>query len=539
MGGAFGGTRNLLTVPAVDPPPRPDLWRLLERTPEWDVVVIGGGATGLGVAVDAAARGYHTLLLEAFDFAKGTSSRSTKLVHGGVRYLAQGDIHLVREALHERGLLARNAPHLVRVQPFIVPAFARGERLLFGAGLKLYDGLAGRLGFGPSRSLSASETREALPALKPTLDSHPLRGGTLYSDGQFDDARLAVCLMRTVFDLGGTALNRARLCEIDLEAPDGRPRAMIEDTETGNRVAVRARCLVNATGIWVDALRSMADPTVRPLVAPSQGVHLTVPLRFLGGRHALLVPKTDDKRVLFVVPWHRHAIVGTTDTPRRDAPIEPRPSEAEIDFILRNAGRYLMAAPARSDVLSAWAGLRPLVRGEPGAETAALSREHMIETHRGGMISVTGGKWTTYRRMGQEVLEAAIAGGLLPASPCRTEDLPLHGAAGAAVDSLEGPGAYGSDTAAIERLPGAANVLAPASGLTEAQVRFAARCELARGIEDVLARRNRLLFLDARAAAEAAPEVARILAEELGRDRAWSAREVEEFRALARGWTLG
>lgn len=522
----------------VDPPSRADLLRTLDQISEWDVLVIGGGATGLGVAVDAAARGYRTLLLEAHDFAQGTSSKATKLVHGGVRYLAQGNISLVREALRERGLLAQNAPHLVKPLGFLVPAFRWRDQLLYGAGLTTYDLLAGKLGFTKSRLLGAAETRAVLPTLNETLQGHRLRGSTLYYDGQFDDARLAISLMRTIFDLGGVALNHVSVTGVAAEGSPGHQRVTVTDRETGSEVTVRARCVVNATGVWVDAIRAMVDPGVRPIVAPSQGVHLTVAGKFLSSRHALMVPKTDDGRVMFVVPWHGHAIVGTTDTPRSDLPIEPRATEEEIDFILRTAARYLTNPPTRADVLSVWAGLRPLVRGDQGASTAALSREHTVEQHRGGMITVTGGKWTTYRHMAEEVVDLAIKNGLLSAAPCRTENLPLHGAPSTlrpAADS-DSTDVYGTDRPIINQLPGAERVLIAASGLTEAQVRFAARAELARSIEDVLARRNRALFLDASAARRAAPEVARILAEELNRDGAWQTKQVAAFEAIARGW---
>ncbi|MBN6738833.1 glycerol-3-phosphate dehydrogenase/oxidase [Burkholderia multivorans] len=528
----------------LNPAPRAQLLREIDQTPVWDVVVIGGGATGLGTAVDAAARGYRTLLVEARDFAKGTSSKATKLVHGGVRYLAQGNISLVREALRERGLLARNAPHVVGKLGFVVPAYRRRDKPFYGAGLKIYDWLAGSLNLSRSHGLSAAETHALLPTLAGELQGRPLRGGTLYYDGQFDDARLAISLMRTVFDLGGIALNNAAVRAIKVDSATRQHVLAIDDVETGNRVDVRARCVINATGVWVDAIRAMVEPTVTPIVAPSQGVHLTLPARFLQSRHAILVPRTDDGRVLFVVPWHGHTIVGTTDTPRTDMPIDPHASERDIDFILATATRYLSITPTRADVLSVWAGLRPLVKGDAQAATASLSREHTLEVHPGGMITVTGGKWTTYRRMAEEVVDLAIANGLLPAAPCRTGNLPLHGARPAS-DADEGvsaagatAGCYGSDGALIARMPGADRVLVKASGLTEAQVRFAARAELARSVEDVLARRNRALFLDAAAARAVAPEVARILAEELGCDAGWASRETAAFTEFAGDWLL-
>ncbi|SAK80196.1 FAD dependent oxidoreductase [Caballeronia hypogeia] len=514
------------------PDTRASLLRELDQNPLFDVVVIGGGASGLGTAVDAASRGYRTLLLEARDFAKGTSSKATKLVHGGVRYLAQGNIPLVREALRERGLLARNAPHLVHALGFIVPAYKGGDRLVYGAGLKIYDWLAGSLNLRASRSLGLAETRERSPMLAASLHGRALRGGTLYFDGQFDDARLAITLMRTLFDLGGVALNNAAVRGIDFDRAAGHHRLAVEDAETGARFAVSARCLVNAAGVWVDSIRAMAEPGARPIVAPSQGVHLTLPGRFLQSRDAILVPRTKDGRVLFIVPWHGHAIVGTTDTPRRDLPLDPQASDEDIDFILATAADYLSDKPTRDDVSSVWAGLRPLVKDEGSASTAALSREHTIVMNATGMITVTGGKWTTYRLMAQQVLDLAVTKQLLPAAPCRTATLALHGS------TAEQRGQYGSDAALIERLPGADKVLIPASGLTEAQVRFAVRAELARDVEDVLARRNRALFLDAAAARRAAPEVARIVAEELGKTAQWQAAEAERFDAFARRWML-
>jgi glycerol-3-phosphate dehydrogenase len=514
------------------PPGRASLLRELDQTPRFDVVVIGGGASGLGTAVDAASRGYRTLLLEARDFAKGTSSKATKLVHGGVRYLAQGNIPLVREALRERGLLARNAPHLVHALGFIVPAYQFGDKLLYGAGLRIYDWLAGSLNLGASRSLGLAETRAKSPMLATSLNGHALRGGTLYRDGQFDDARLAISLMRTLFDLGGIALNNAAVRGVEFDRAAGHHRLSVEDVETGDRLTVGARCLVNATGVWVDSIREMAEPGVRPIVAPSQGVHLTLPGRFLQSADAILVPKTKDGRVLFMVPWHGHTIVGTTDTPRHDLPLDPRASDEDIDFILATAADYLSVKPTRDDVQSVWAGLRPLVKAEGNASTAALSREHTIEMNATGMITVTGGKWTTYRLMAQQVIDLAVTKQLLPAAPCRTASLPLHGA------TAEQRGCYGSDAALIAELPGADNVLVRASGLTEAQTRFAVREELARCVEDVLARRNRALFLDAQAARDAAPAVARIIAEELGKSSDWQAGEVERFDAFARSWML-
>lgn len=528
------------TLVTVTPPDRNRLLAQLDNTPAWDVIVIGGGATGLGTAVDAVSRGYRTLLIEAADFAQGTSSKATKLVHGGVRYLAQGNLSLVREALHERGLLHRNAPHLVWPLGFVVPAYRLLDQPFYGIGLKLYDMLAGTLNLAPSRWLSRRETLADAPTLAENVDGHSLKGSMLYYDGQFDDTRLALSLMRTLFDLGGAAVNYVRA--IGLTTTGGRVDGVTaQDALGGADFTLRARCVINATGVWVDDVRRMEDKHVQPMVAPSQGVHLTLPREFLPGQRAILIPKTADGRVLFVVPWNGHTLVGTTDSPRDDLPLDPPASAQDVDFILGTAARYLSRKPTRDDVTSVWAGLRPLVKTSGDAATKALSREHTILVSQAGLVTVTGGKWTTYRRMAQDVLDTAIEHQLLTQASCRTESLPLHGANGLAPSQtrIDTPDSYyGSDLPALKALPGADRMLVACSGLSEAHVRFAARYELARSAEDVLARRNRALFLDAGAAMLAAPEVARILAEELGHDAAWQQRTLQQLTSVAAHYRL-
>nr|WP_094813638.1 FAD-dependent oxidoreductase [Bordetella genomosp. 12] len=523
-------------------PTRADLLARLESSEPWDVIVIGGGATGLGTAVDAASRGFRTLLVEGADFAKGTSSKATKLVHGGVRYLAQGNVSLVREALHERGLLARNAPHLAWPLGFVVPAYSLLDQPFYGVGLKLYDMLAGKLNLAPSRWLSARETLTHASTLAPAVKGQRLRGGVLYYDGQFDDARLATALMRTLFDLGGTSVNYVKVTGLTRDAQGRIDGVQTQDSIDGGHYTVHGKCVVNATGVWVDAVRRMDDPAAQTMVAPSQGVHLTLPREFLPGDEAILVPKTDDGRVLFMVPWNGHTIVGTTDTARTDLPSDPRPLPGEVDFILETAARYLTRKPTRADVTSVWAGLRPLVKATGEASTKSLSREHTILVSKAGLITVTGGKWTTYRRMAQDVVDTAISKQLLPQAMCRSAELRLHGAPApdAPLPAAQGTpdSYYGTDLPALRALPGADRMLVKASGLTEAHVRFAARHELAQTVEDVLARRNRALFLDAAAAQLAAPEVARVLAEELGRDAAWQGRTLADFDAVAATFRL-
>ena len=510
---------------------------------EWDLAVIGGGATGLGVALDAAARGFSVVLLEAEDFSQGTSSRATKLVHGGVRYLAQGNVGLVREALHERATMLANAPHLAQPLAFVMPGFHWWERGFYGIGLKMYDALAGSRGLGATEFLSSAETR----ALLPTVRRRGLMGGVKYWDGQFDDARLAVALARTAVARGAVMLNHCPVTALRREA--GKVRGVIaRDAETGATLTIAAKCVVNATGVWVDDLRNMDRDAGAPekpgIVAPSQGVHLVVDRAFMPGTHALLVPKTEDGRVLFAVPWLGKTILGTTDTPREDVVREPAPFAEEVQFILREAGRYLDKAPKREDVRSIWVGLRPLVRhgDEDGDNTKQLSREHTVLVGRSGMVTVTGGKWTTYRAMAEDVLERCFDRQLLPRiAKGVTVQLPLLGAsrrAGVSLTQAPGEHLYGSEVALLRSLPGADRWLwrdpeSGQGGLSEAMVRFAVRHEMARSVEDVLARRSRLLFLDAAEAARQAGAVAAILADELGAafDAAASQRA---FEALAR-----
>jgi glycerol-3-phosphate dehydrogenase len=507
------------------------LGRLQERR-RWDLVVIGGGCVGLGVALDAAVRGLAVVLVEAQDFAHGTSSRSTKLAHGGVRYLAQGDIALVREALRERAAILANAPHVAQRVPFVMPGYHWWERGYYGLGLKAYDALAGRQGLGATEWLSARRTLELVPGAQ----ARGLRGGVRYWDGQIDDARLALLLARTALARGALVVNHceatALLRDGDGDGDDAQVTGVkVRDRESGLTVSLQARCVVNATGVWVDAVRDMDQGGDAPrrgrLVAPSQGVHLVVDRAFLPGNHALLVPRTDDGRVMFAVPWLGKTILGTTDTPRVDLSQEPLPFAEEVAFILGQAARVLARAPGRADVRSVWVGLRPLVRqaGDEAENTKAISREHTVIIGRSGLLTVTGGKWTTYRSMAEDVLERAMAHGLLPQRPGgATARLPLIGAAaGRPLSEPPGEHLYGSEAPLLRTLPGAGRWLwrdaeSGSGGLSEAMVRFAVRFELAREVEDVLARRCRLLFLDAREAAHQADAVAAIMAEELGRD---------------------
>ena len=505
----------------------------LSQPRTWDVAIVGGGATGLGVALDAAARGFSVVLVESHDFAKGTSSRATKLVHGGVRYLAQGNIALVREALHERTTLLRIAPHLAQPLAFVMPSYKFWEGVFYGAGLKVYDALAGKAGLGPTEFLTRDETLACLP----TARREGLKGGVKYWDGQFDDARLALALARTAAARGALVVNYCPATGLLHESAKV-AGLRCQDAETGQAFELRARCVINATGVWVDELRqqdgeAMGRP-VQPVVAPSQGVHIVVDRNFLPGTHALMVPRTADGRVLFGVPWLGKLILGTTDTPRGDLPREPRPFEEELDFILSESARYLSRAPMAKDILSMWVGLRPLVRpqGESGQDTKTLSREHTVLASASGLVTVTGGKWTTYRAMAEDVLQTCFEKGLLPmVSAGVTANLVLIGGAGPAIgrrplSEPQGLHSYGSEQQEVRSLPGSERLLG--GGLSEAMVRFAARREYARTVEDVLARRWRLLFLDARLAGSMAAEIGAILEQETGVNP-----RVAEFQTLA------
>ena len=506
-----------------------------ERIAPWDMIIVGGGATGAGVAVDAATRGYATLLLEQHDFGKGTSSRSTKLVHGGVRYLEQGNVSLVMEALKERGLLRQNAPHIVSELGCIVPSYAWWEGPFYGIGLKLYELLAGKYGFGKSHTISKEETLAQLPNVNP----EGLTGGIVYYDGQFDDTRLLINLVATAADQGATLLNYAKVNRFN-QGSDGIVNGVTwQNVETGETFDAQAKVVINATGIFTDSVRRLADPDARPLIAPSQGAHLVFDRSFLPGSNAILVPHTRDGRVMFAIPWHGHTLVGTTDTPVKDASLEPVALDGEIDFILETAGQYLEKKPSRSDILSVFAGIRPLAKSGDGGNTAALSRDHTIHIDKSGLLTITGGKWTTYRNMAQGCVDQAATLADLPDKPCATHHLNIHGyhLNAANFGSLS---YYGSDAPAIRRLIDDNKVLGspldPELPYVEAEVVWAVRMEMARTVEDVLARRTRALFLNAMAAMRMAPKVASILAREMGKDELWQYDQIKAFHQVAHGY---
>lgn len=498
----------------------------------WDLAVVGGGATGMGIALDAASRGYSVVLLEQSDFGKGTSSRSTKLIHGGVRYLQQGNISLVMEALKERGILFQNAPHLVHDLPFVVPNYQWWETPFYGVGLKVYDLLAGKYGFGRSVLLSREEVLGRIP----TLEKEGLRGGVLYHDGQFDDSRLLISLAQTAAEHGACLLNYARVIQL-LKDPEGMVNGLVfQDIETGEEHTLIARCVINATGAFCDELQKRDDPKAEPMIAPSQGVHIVLDRSFLPADTAIMVPHTRDGRVMFAIPWHGHVVVGTTDTPISQVSLEPKPMNSEIEFILETAGSYLSHRPRRDDILSVFTGIRPLVNAARASSTAALSREHTITISKSGLLTIAGGKWTTYRKMAEDCLEHAIVLARLEERPCVTRELPIHGSKAGAKAS--GPLAvYGTDALQIEELgrqkPELARLLHHALPIVGAQVIWAVRCELARTVDDVLARRTRALFLNAKAALVMAPAVAQLMAAELGHDKSWEERQLADFKEIA------
>jgi glycerol-3-phosphate dehydrogenase len=502
-----------------------------------DFIVVGGGATGLGIALDAATRGYRTALFEQSDFTKATSSRSTKLVHGGVRYLAQGNVSLVLEALRERGILRKNAPHLVKDQRFLIPCYRWWEGPFYFCGLVVYDFMSGILRFGRSMCIGPKRSVKTIPNLR----RKGLTAGILYHDGQFDDSRLAVNMVRTAVDAGACALNYMKVT--DLLKEDGKVTGVVvQDRETGDIYRIKSRAVINATGVFADTILQMDMRGNRPMVRPSQGVHIVLDASFLASDYAIMIPKTPDGRVLFAVPWHDKVIVGTTDTLMKEALEEPVALEEEIQFILHTAGNYMTHAPQRTDVLSVFAGLRPLAapRSE-GKKTKEISRSHKIMREKSGLISIIGGKWTTYRKMAQETLDFAIRQMYIPTRDCVTESYPIHGFK-PHPDFSDPLYIYGSDAGEIQELiassPAMAEKLHPRYAYTVGEVTWIIRNEMPRRLEDILARRLRILFLDARAAVEMAPRVAEILAAELAKGDTWKENQLDAFKEVASTYIL-
>jgi glycerol-3-phosphate dehydrogenase len=513
---------------------REEMTARLREDKIWDIIITGGGATGLGIAIDAAARGYSTLLLEKYDFAKGTSSRSTKLVHGGVRYLAQGNIKLVREALRERGLLLKNAPHLTRKQAFIVPSYHWWEKWYYGTGLKLYDLLSGKLGIGKTEILSAPSVLKRLPV----AEKKGLSGGIGYFDGQFDDARLAINMAQTAVEQGAVVINYMSVTGLLKDQKNIRGVEAMDMLDQ-QVYQLRSKVVINATGVFVDDVLRMEDPGSPGMVAPSQGVHIVLDKKFFPSDTALMIPRTADGRVLFAVPWHNRVVVGTTDTPVDQILAEPLPFREEISFIIYHFNKYLTSDIRESDIRSIFTGLRPLVKSSNTGNTSILSRDHTIVVSTGGLVTITGGKWTTYRKMAKDAVDNAAFVAKLEIKTCTTDKLRIHGWLETA-DEADSLHAYGSDAAYIKKLasddPLLAEKIHPDFPFILAEVVWAIREEMAMTVEDVLARRLRLLFLDTRIAMEVAPAVARLMAGVLGRDLQWEKNEVEKFMQTAQGY---
>ena len=508
----------------------------IENT-DWDILIIGGGATGVGTAIDAASRGYKTLLVEKQDFGKGTSSKSTKLIHGGVRYLQQGNVSLVLEALKERALLKNNAAHIVHDLKFIVPTYDWWESPFYGIGLKLYDWLAGKEGFGDSELLSKEETIKHLP----TITQEGLRGGVIYHDGQFDDTRLLINMMQTAKEQGATVLNYHEFLEFTNTSDGMITGGIIKDTFSGETSKISAKVVINATGVFSDSIRQMDDKNIHKIMTSSQGVHIVLDKSFLPGETAIMIPETDDGRVLFAVPWHDKIIVGTTDTPVTEYPYEPLPQEQEIEFLLTHAAKYLTKDPTQKDVKSVFVGLRPLVKNGNAEDTAAISREHVIEISKNGLVTIAGGKWTTYRKMAEDVVDQAAMIGALHPVKSETEFLNIHGHK-TNVNPNDFLAIYGTDSDLILDLINKNNDLGskihPNHNIVKAQIIWAVQHEDAKQIEDFLARRTRLLFLDAKASIECAPLVAEVFKTELGLDDTWVKKQMESYTELAEKYLL-
>jgi glycerol-3-phosphate dehydrogenase len=509
----------------------------LRKNPDfkWDIIVIGGGATGLGIALDAVSRGYKTLLLEQSDFAKATSSRSTKLVHGGVRYMAQGDIFLVMEALRERGLMLKNAPHITFNQEFVIPVYTYWDVFLYTVGLKFYDLLAGRLSMGKSYFINAGKALERLPLLQPT----GLKGGIVYHDGQFDDARMAVELARNTVEMGGTVLNYCKVTGL-LKSENGSIIGVkTQEVTTGEEFLLKTGLVINATGVFADSISRMDNPSAKSTLRPSQGVHIVLDKSFLNSDSAIMIPKTNDGRVLFAIPWYNEVVVGTTDTPLDEISLEPVALQSEIDFILGTAGKYLIRPPLRSDVLSIFAGLRPLAANssDPSA-TKEVSRRHKIILSKSGLLTIVGGKWTTYRMMAEETLDRAIKSGFLQKRKCITSDFKL----GSKGENSSGSmlHIYGGNAIEIEKMieedPASGRPLDSRLPYTRAELRWICRNEMAVTLEDLLARRTRALILNARASADICTEVAALMAEEMGLGSEWQSEQIKSYKETVKNY---
>lgn len=511
--------------------------KLRSDSKTYDFIIIGGGATGIGIALEASARGYSVVLLEKSDFTKSTSSKATKLLHGGVRYLAQGNIGLVREAVVERGLMLKNAPHITKSQSFIIPTHGLYDEILYTVGLTFYDLLAGKLSLGRSRRISKEKTLERISLINPDKIS----AGVVYYDGQFDDSRMAINVLQSSVEMGALVLNYCSVDGLVKDAEGNLTGVKVFDEEGDTSFEIKGKQVVNATGVFADDVLQMDSPGAEKTIAPSQGVHLILDKSFLPGDDAITIPKTDDGRVLFLVPWHNKVIVGTTDTPIEKEALEPVALEEEIGFILSTASRYLTKAPKRSDVLSVFAGLRPLaaIKGK-GNKTKEISRSHKIYTSKSGLLTMVGGKWTTFRKMGEDLVDKAEKNHNWAHVSTKTKHLKIHGYKENV--NYDNPlHFYGSDEEPLLELSkqnGWDKSISDSMGVIQAQVIWAIRNEMALNIEDFLARRVRCQLLDAKESVKMAPEVAKIMAKELGKDEAWQTKEVADYLEVTSNYIL-
>ena len=514
---------------------REEQLHILSQNLSYDIIIIGGGATGLGCAIDAASRGYKTLLLEKHDFAKGTSSRATKLVHGGVRYLAQGNIRLVREALFERGRMLRNAPHVCKVLPFVMPSYNYFDKWFYGAGLWIYEFLSSKLSLGATKFLSKSKTLEYLP----DINKKELVGGILYYDGQFDDSRLAINMAQTAIENGATLLNYCGVSQF-IKENNQIVGVVAKDTFTDEEYQIKGKAIVNATGVFADEVLQMAEGTSTKTIAPSQGIHLVIEKHFFRGETALMMPKTDDGRVFFLIPWHDKLVLGTTDTPVKNVALEPQALQEEIEFVIHHFNKYTTSKITKADVKSVFVGLRPLAKVENELTTAVMPRDHKIKILPSGLIHITGGKWTTFRSMAQHAIDIAIQKAQLEFVKCKTKRLKIHGW----TDIFENShlSCYGADAEKIKKMiqknPALALPIHPDYPYTKAEVVFMIQNEMAQTVEDILARRIRLLFFDAKAAKESVVEVASIIAKEKNKSPEWEQQQIAYFNALANQYLI-
>jgi len=518
---------------------RKEIMEVLNRQDKiYDFIVVGGGASGVGIALEASTRGYSVALFEKADFTKSTSSKSTKIVHGGVRYLAQGNFALIREACVERGLLRKNAPHLVKNLWFIIPTASLWEEIMYTVGLTVYDMLAGHLSLGRSKPISKKTTLKRVPTLNP----NKFTAGVVYHDGQFDDSRLAINSLETAAEYGAVVLNYTSVTGLLKDENDKLTGVIVTDEETKQTFSVSGKNIINATGVFADDILNMDNPKHQKLVAPSQGVHLILNKSFLPGGDAIMIPKTDDGRVLFLVPWHDRVIMGTTDTPVKEASLEPKASEEEIEFILKTAGRYLSKVPKRSDVLSVFAGLRPLAAPkDEGKKTKEISRSHKIYVSNSGLLTIIGGKWTTYRKMGEDLVNRAEQKRKWPHINTKTKHLKIHGYK-KDTDINDPMYFYGTDKRSIMKIVSEDSsmnqMISKKLNIIKAQVIWSVRNEMSINVEDFLARRVRAQLLDARESVRIAPAVAKIMAEEMGKTQAWQKAQVKQYEKVTGNYIL-